>query len=135
MAKTFAVDEDSNIFAKAPEIIDQWAKLKRRNPRLVSLVTDFATEFMRPKGYPAVITSIYRPDDGGIHADWRAVDVRSTLMPHDSAEEIRVAFNAKHPYGLKHDGTPGETIPPLDHKAAQATTQSNASHFHLQIRG
>lgn len=131
---TIPVDEAKNLFAKTADIPPQWERLQKKNPRLSAIVADFAINFMKPRGYPAVITSIHRPDAGGVHALWRAVDVRSTLMPNDDAEEIRVAFNEKYPYGMKGDGTPGETIPPLDHKAAQTTTAVSAPHFHIQNR-
>ena len=113
MSTTVPVDPQNNVFGKTAEIVPQWAKLIHKNPSLADLVREFAVDFLEPKGYPAVIVSI-QP---------RSVDIRSAMLPTDSAEEIRVAFNAKHP----------ETIPPIDRATVSAPTRWHF--FHLQQAG
>lgn len=125
-----AIDGDLNLFAKTADVIPFWNS-RRLYPKLKKMVIVLA-QLLHEKGYPCVITSIFR-EDGGIHNDWRAVDVRSQNLKPEDAEAIRAAMNKRYPYGLKSDGAPGETVPPLDHQAAQAVQAVTAPHFHVQI--
>lgn len=128
---SYPIEPDSNIFGKTKSVCEHWLS-RKLNRRLRALIVEFA-QILLQHGKACVITSIYRPDPGGIHSLWRAADVRSQDLTPEEAESIRVDFNARHPYGLKSNGKPGETIPPLNHAAAQNTTSVSAPHFHIQV--
>lgn len=75
-----------------------------------------------------VITKIWAPDKGSPHYWHRAIDVAILEQGGITGSELlRTAINLLFPYGLKSDGKPGETIPPLRH--------GTAPHTHIQVRG
>jgi hypothetical protein len=126
--RMFVIDEEFNIWAKTEDLVPQWNN-RHLDPRVKKITIVVAT-LLREHGLPCVITSIRR-DDGGVHALGRAVDVRSQNLEAGAAELIRQKVNRWFVYGLKGDGRPGETIPPLDH--AGNASKSTAPHFHIQV--
>lgn len=130
MSDTVPIDADLNLFAKERSLVGEWNS-RRLYPKLKKIVIVLA-QAIHAFGKPCVITSIYRAD-GGIHNDWRAVDVRSQNLTPDEIALIRGSINKRFPYGLKSDGTPGETVPPVDHKAAQSVQAVTGPHFHVQL--
>lgn len=133
------IDQDLNLFAKQDAIVSQW-----HSPKLHPLAKKIAialAQYCAWHGRPAIINSIYRSDDG-IHEAWRALDVRcrSSLTDIENNtdafqedELIRRKINERFVYGIGGDGRQRDTIPPLNHKAAQKKQSVTAPHFHLQV--
>lgn len=133
------IDQDLNLFAKHDAIVAQW-----QSPKLHPLAKKIAialAQYCAWHGRPGVVTSIYR-DDEGVHGDWRAIDMRCRSTEFDIARQteafkedelIREKINTRFVYGLGGDGRKRDTIPPLDHKAAQHTQAVTGVHFHIQI--
>lgn len=133
------IDQDLNLFAKTDAIVQQW-----QSPKLHPLAKKIAialAQYCAWHGRPAVLTSIYRNDDG-VHEAWRALDVRCRSTEFDIARQneafqedelIRTKINTRFVYGLGTDGRKRDTIPPLNHKAAQNKQAVTAPHFHIQV--
>lgn len=125
----FAIDEDLNLYAKEASLVAEFnSKKLHPKARKIAIV---AAQYLFLRGYPAVVTSIHSGRTEGalaspIHAAWRAIDMRSNTMKRYEAEEVRIALNKRFPYGLTSKGTPGETVPPIDH--------GTAPHFHIQVK-
>lgn len=119
------IDGEFNMWAKEARIAQEWA-----DPRLdlrVKVIVRCMAYWLDIEGYRCILTEVFRAD-GGIHAAWRAVDVRSTHIPLELAQEIRSKVNHMFPYRNGYF----DTIPPLNH--AGNASRSTADHFHVQVR-
>jgi hypothetical protein len=116
------IDPDLNLFAKEESLVAEWHS-KHLHPRAKKIAIVLA-QYLYP--YPGVITSIRAGRTtgklaSGIHAAWRAIDMRSNTMVKHEAEDARKRINKRFRYDDQRD-----TIPPLDH--------GTAPHFHIQVK-
>lgn len=98
------------------------------DPKLRFLTFVYAALAWLLYGDAIVITSIIRlGDKGSLHYWKRALDI--AILENGGvagSEFLRGIINARYPYGLKNDGTAGETVPELRH--------GTAPHTHLQCK-
>lgn len=126
----FVIDATKNLYAKTESAAQEYLSDKL-NPKLRPIV-EYVAKRCSDYGLPGVVTDVFY--NGGIHSAWRAVDMRSTHLPKGCDDKIRREVNERWPYGKKGDGSPGETIVPINHKAAQQVQKVTAPHFHIQTR-
>lgn len=112
-----------DLFETTDLLLAQWVD-KRLNPRVRRIVRHLAIELDHANA-KAVITSIHREKttDSGVHAAWRAVDLRETTKRLLS-QRIRDEINHWFPYDEHRPHL--DTIPRLDH--------GDGPHFHVQVR-
>lgn len=107
------------ILFKDPRIQRELSKVDARLRDIITFMEWYAYETWKDD---IVITSIYRPKKGSVHALYRGIDI--ALLVHGDSEQLRRAVNYKYPYDVARPSL--ETIPALDH--------GTAPHIHVQVK-
>jgi hypothetical protein len=118
---------------KTPRIEKEWTKLNIQNPKLKSIVIDYANNLHYLWGLDVVLTGIYRtaeeqlkiypnqPNKLSPHQFWRGVDVRDNLELWQE-EAIKLIINYKYIYDIKR----------LKYKTLLFHDVGLSSHGHIQ---
>jgi hypothetical protein len=107
---------------KTEDIRHQWDDI-RLSFKLKTIVGMVEVCFNKWLSKACVITSIYRPDDKGVHGHWRGVDVRTRNILKREAKEIEKYIN----YVWIYDPERPELNVALFHDSGLG------EHLHLQI--
>lgn len=99
-------------------------EFSRLHPKLKEIVLWMGHEAWDKSRDVLVVTDMYRDKYGSVHKYWRGIDI--ALLEYGDSEQLRIEVNKKFPYGMRGDGTLGETIVDLRH--------GSAPHFHVQVK-
>jgi len=113
---------------KDPELEEQW-KSGRLHPGMVVMVLAAARWHYLRTGKPAVITSLFRLGDKGVHGDWRGSDLRTWELGKDGQQEWEDYINAAFPYDYS---TKKKSKTAKVHELRGEDGKSEGRHLHLQ---
>lgn len=86
---------------KYPHLIEEFDLLETENPLLHAIVLEVENFCFVHFNQHAILTSIYREDDPGVHGVWRGVDIRGKTFLLDELMKIAIHVNAKYQYDPK----------------------------------
>jgi len=79
-----------------PGLEEEYKRLNFNLQNIVQVIEALTFALYRVE---TMVTSVYRPDKNSPHAYWRAVDLRSNLIPSEDCMKLINTINLIFPYG------------------------------------